>query len=518
MDTTHADVLVLGTGVPEAVCSAAAARARKSVIHVDENDCYGSSWASLTLEELARHDGVRFPRAGDLPKGALPADLAPLNRHYALSLRPALLPAAGPMIEALVRSNVASYATFRLLEHVCIYDGELARVPGSKSEVFKERTVSLADKRRLMRFLERVAPAPDGTPAAPDAPDASIAAVIADTGLDARLQDALLYGVCMSWRGDERADTALARTAAVLGGYGRYGNSSLLVGQYGGAGELAQGFCRAAAVHGATFVLGHRVSSLVHDDNKWTLELHGVDHSFTANTLVGSADSVHRALGGGGASAHTYEHVGIIVLDAPLALDAEREPESALVVIPPHVAETENAVMVIMQGEGTFSCPKGHYVYHLVTHAASPNGALSKAAALVCAMTGPAAAVPLVEYFTSRPLASGAADMPHCVIVGDGVPSRADSTLYPRTAPAQPVPNPTETLDHAVYNAEDAFWAALGTQPQRDEARAADAARRAARDPSEYEGRGGVEPSPAALSYAELEFFAPRESSRDDDM
>ena len=121
MDSTHADVLVLGTGVPEAVCSAAAARARKSVIHVDENDCYGSSWASLTLEELARHDGVRFPRAGDLPKGALPADLAPLNRHYALSLRPALLPAAGPMIEALVRSNVASYATFRLLEHAVSY-------------------------------------------------------------------------------------------------------------------------------------------------------------------------------------------------------------------------------------------------------------------------------------------------------------------------------------------------------------------------------------------------------------
>ncbi|WFD36302.1 hypothetical protein MCUN1_003181 [Malassezia cuniculi] len=398
------------------------------------------------------------------------------------------------MIEALVRSNVASYATFRLLEHVCIYDGELSRVPGSKSEVFKQRTISLADKRRLMRFLERVAPAPDGTPASPDAPDVTIGSLIADTGLDARLQKALMYGVCLSWREDEPAATALSRTASVLGGYGRYGNSALLVGQYGGAGELAQGFCRSAAVHGATFVLGHAVKSLSHDGELWSLDLHGVEHKFTAKTLVGNVQNICTALSKEQRNGDAYEHVGIIVLDKPLALETDREPESALVVIPPETAGTENAVMVIMQGEGTFACPKGQYVYYLVTHASDNAPQLEKAAAQVCSMSGESV-VPLIEFFTTRPLVTVPPEVQHCVVIPDGVPSRTKSTLYPSDAPLQHVANCMETLDHAVYRAEDAFWGAFGSDKAREEALNAAAARRTARDPSEYEGRGGVEPS-----------------------
>lgn len=522
IDTTHADVLILGTGVPEAVLSAAAARAGKSVIHVDANDFYGGPWASLTLEELARDaDKIRFPRSEPVPRGSLPADLEPLNRHYALSLRPALLPAAGAMIEALIRSNVASYATFRLLEHVCIYDGTLSRVPGSKSEIFKQREISLADKRRLMRFLERVAPAPDGTPAAPEVPDdsSSIASVLSETGVEEHLRTALLYGVCLAWNGSEPARTALARTAAVLAGYGRYGNSALLVGQYGGSGELAQGFCRSAAVHGATFVLGHPVASLAHDGSRWTLALEGVDHRFTADKLVGSAEAVRDALGiAAPADAAVYEHVSILVLDKPLELDAEREPESALVVLPPETAQTENAVMVLMQGEGTFSCPKGQYVYHLVTHTGQKDSVLRTAASLVCALAG--GEPPLVEFHTTRPLDDGVPELPHCTVIREGAPSRTQSTLWPTDAPLQAVPNCTETLDHAVYNAEQAFWAALGTDKQHRDAISAATARRAARSPAEYEGRGGIDPSVEDVvpTRAALEFFAPRESSNDDAM
>lgn len=519
MDTTHTDVLILGTGVPEAVLSAAAARAGKSVVHVDANDFYGGPWASLTLEELARDaDKIRFPRSGHVPRDTLPEELAPLNRHYALSLRPALLPATGAMIEALVRSNVASYATFRLLEHVCIYDGALSRVPSSKSEIFKQREISLADKRRLMRFIERVAPAPDGTPAAPEAPDGSIESVLSETGVEQHLRKALLYGVCLAWNGNEPARTALARTAAVLAGYGRYGNSSLLVGQYGGTGELAQGFCRSAAVHGATFVLGHPVASLAHDGSRWTLALDGVNHRFTADKLVGSAEAVRDALGiTVSTDAAAYEHVSILVLDKALELDAEREPESALLVLPPETAGTENAVMVLMQGEGTFSCPKGQYVYHLVTHARKKESVLGNAASLVCTLVG---TEPLVEFHTTRALEDGVPELPHCTIIRDGTPLRSQSTLWPTDAPLQQVPNCTEALDHAVYNAEQAFWATFGTERQHSDAISAAAARRTARSPTEYEGRGGIDPSleDVVSTHAELEFFAPRESSNDDAM
>ena len=43
---------------------------------------------------------------------------------------------------------------------------------------------------------------------------------------------------------------------------GRYGPSPFLVGHYGGTGEIAQGFCRAAAVSGAIYILGRRIVSI----------------------------------------------------------------------------------------------------------------------------------------------------------------------------------------------------------------------------------------------------------------
>jgi RAB protein geranylgeranyltransferase component A len=55
----------------------------------------------------------------------------------------------------LVASGVARYGGFRLVERVCVYDssGSVKPVPGSKEDIFKNKEISLVDKRRLMRFL-----------------------------------------------------------------------------------------------------------------------------------------------------------------------------------------------------------------------------------------------------------------------------------------------------------------------------------------------------------------------------
>jgi hypothetical protein len=49
----------------------------------------------------------------------------------------------------------------------------------------------------------------------------------------------------------------------VLRSSGRYGPSPFIVGHYGGSGEIAQGFCRTAAVQGAIYILGRAVKSIV---------------------------------------------------------------------------------------------------------------------------------------------------------------------------------------------------------------------------------------------------------------
>jgi Rab proteins geranylgeranyltransferase component A len=82
-------------------------------------------------------------------------DFLPHSRQYSLSLSPSIIPAVGPLISALVSSGVSRYGDFRLLEQVGVYhpSGKIMRVPGNKEDIFKNKDISLLEKRRLMRFL-----------------------------------------------------------------------------------------------------------------------------------------------------------------------------------------------------------------------------------------------------------------------------------------------------------------------------------------------------------------------------
>ena len=51
----------------------------------------------------------------------------------------------------------------------------------------------------------------------------------------------------------------LRRLQKYLRSSGRYGASPFLIGHYGGVGDIAQGFCRAAAVSGGVYVLGRKI-------------------------------------------------------------------------------------------------------------------------------------------------------------------------------------------------------------------------------------------------------------------
>ena len=50
---------------------------------------------------------------------------------------------------------MARYGGFKLLERVAIFDGpgNVQMVPSGKEDIFKSKTLSLVEKRRLMRFL-----------------------------------------------------------------------------------------------------------------------------------------------------------------------------------------------------------------------------------------------------------------------------------------------------------------------------------------------------------------------------
>jgi Rab proteins geranylgeranyltransferase component A len=93
----------------------------------------------------------------------------------------------------------------------------------------------------------------------------------------------------------------LIRLHAYLLSLGRYGPSPFIVGNYGCIGEITQGFCRAAAVSGAVYILG-RPSIDIKQDNtvngarKFVLELEDVPGKITSDILLSSDDLLPKSI------------------------------------------------------------------------------------------------------------------------------------------------------------------------------------------------------------------------------
>ena len=147
--------------------SSALSKAGYKVAHVDVNPYYGADDASLSVDELVRWADDRSAPGSDSSSTYLATQrkmftdisysgpLPPQSRQYAVSLRPTVIPSIGPLIDSLIASGVAKYSSFKLLEHVALFEGPgIAKpVPGSKEDIFKDKQLSLLHKRRLMRFL-----------------------------------------------------------------------------------------------------------------------------------------------------------------------------------------------------------------------------------------------------------------------------------------------------------------------------------------------------------------------------
>ena len=435
LDQTHYDVAIFSTGLTQSILSAALASAGLSVIHIDKNDYYADQWASLTLSELLKwahsatgpssrgdhltthldHVELSFPAysfdkdAGRGLPSQLPESLASLDRHYAVSLAPTLLPATGPSIDCLISSKVSSYATFRLLERTCVASAAaeqagtmtLTSVPASKEDIFKTKTLSLIAKRKLMKLLMYIGTEDWQSELAQNSnlaqrPFIDYLAEVHKMPPD--LVDAVAYGVCLCATPHETTEVAMARAKCHMQSVGRYGNSAYLVGQYGGAGELAQGYCRASAVKGGMFILAHNVAKLEQHGDTWKIDVDGIDTQITADYVVSSDETLQQldfhSVESGERAASTSKqvvlHRAVLVLDRPIqfaSLDSkeansnnagtdtaatetlhapELPPETGLVVFPPgSIGGNTNTVTVLMMGEGTFSCPKGQCKYRV---------------------------------------------------------------------------------------------------------------------------------------------------------
>lgn len=176
LDGQQFDVVVEGTDLAQCIVAAALAHAKRQVLVLDASGAYGgSSSGSLTAAQLfggtpnGRAAADVISRGGRDVEGVLSPRLPPPSSsssavgsrwRFALDLTPRFYLGADALIDLLIRSGAASYVQFKPVDAVYLLRPEggehrdaLVHVPSSKASVFASRTLSLAEKRALVRFL-----------------------------------------------------------------------------------------------------------------------------------------------------------------------------------------------------------------------------------------------------------------------------------------------------------------------------------------------------------------------------
>ncbi|KAG0695445.1 FAD/NAD-P-binding domain-containing protein [Suillus ampliporus] len=470
----HFDVIVLGTGLTESITAAALSKAGFKVAHIDPNPYYGADEASLSLDELTQwEENHSVTHYGEVP---------PHARQYSVSLAPSVIPSTGPFISSLIASGVSRYGSFKLLGRVVIYDGgALKDVPQSKDDIFQNKAMSLLEKRRLTRFLMFAGGEFENSEELHGQENSPLLDFLQKTfflsGATAR---AITYALGYCYFPSETTLPALHRIRTYLKASGRYGSSSFLVGYYGGSGEIAQGFCRAAAVSGGVYILGRLVTSiasvdpgepiLTSDLPRFAVEVDNFPDRLHCRCLISSttllpehlrtrADIIRPTIPSCSSTRPSAMARCIAIIDGPIILPSDTEgsgmseaSDSSLLVFPPESLEggsAISAVHVMTAGPGTMSAPSGKGVLYISMPLPSNSGHSAETL--------------LRPYLTAVLLLLRAAEQKTLICstfyiqeLVSYTPSTSDSLVGLLAVPSLS-PHPTQGVDEAAIIAEATF-------------------------------------------------------------
>ncbi|KAI6048050.1 FAD/NAD(P)-binding domain-containing protein [Pisolithus marmoratus] len=480
------DVIIIGTGLTQSMTAAALAKAGLKVAHIDPNAYYGGDEAALTLDEIItwaeQHSSSDVIDQVQRCTTYTAEYCSTLNvshpKQYTISLSPSVIPAIGPFITSVISSGISRYCSFKLLGPVSIYhDGQFKNVPRSKEDVFRDQEIALIEKRRLMRFLMFVAGDYESSPEFQGKEDTLFLEFLRQTfSLSEDICQSVVFALAYCSHADEPTAPALARVRSCLQSTGRYGPSPFIVAYYGGSGDLAQAFCRAAAVNGSVYILGRRIANVVCRDRsseitggnrRYALELDDFPEPLYASCLLSSQYHVpdhlrHHVAPISSEPSIGYHAVarGIVVLDSPLSSLGEdgEEPhatqsDSFIMVFPPGSVEGGSdvgAVHVLTAGPGTMCTPAGKCIIYLSTplrdQERGPKALLEPYLPAILSSVEPPPNILFQTFYTQR--------FPK--ETGRSVPVDSEEDTY-WTVPTLPA-DMSHAVDYAAQIAEKAFW------------------------------------------------------------
>jgi len=253
------DVIVLGTGLKECILSGLFSVSGKKVLHMDQNDYYGGTSASLNLEMLCKHF-----------KADMRADLGSA-RDYNVDLVPKFIMANGILTKLLVHTQVTKYVDFKVIDGSFVYigpsggffggsKGAIHKVPATAGEAVNSGIMGFWEKNRARKFFEFCSGydlKDQKTWQGVDVTKASMQELFDKFSLEATTQDFIGHSLALHRDDDYKKQPAYAtmqKMQLYVDSMARFGKSPYIYPLYG-LGELPQGFARLSAIYGGTYML-----------------------------------------------------------------------------------------------------------------------------------------------------------------------------------------------------------------------------------------------------------------------
>lgn len=294
------------------------------------------------------------------------------------------------MVDILIRSNVTRYLEFRkiarILTPLAKREGDkadefapgatfkLINVPCTRNDVFKSTTISMIEKRLLMRFLDFIKNASYSKADGKSVPDLTqpFSECLAEQKMTPKLCDLLVHSVLMEERSDVvNTGDALAKISRFMSAIGRFADRPYLITTYG-TDDLVQAFCRYSAIYGATYCLNSLVHSFKIDEvegKKMVTSVNlGPEASIECDHVVSNYQfptAPHKQSSSETTKAASLSRA-IICSRQSLCADGLAEHDNTSVLyLPAEQVGSRSAVYVFETDKSTNACPKGLCEYFI---------------------------------------------------------------------------------------------------------------------------------------------------------
>lgn len=384
------DVLIVGTGMVESVLAAALSWQGSNVLHVDSNDYYGDSSATLTVEQVKRWVGQINDNQIPCYKNAklyVSNDIGPNSKYqsraFGIDLSPKIMFAKSDLLSILVKSRVYQYLEFQALSTFHTFENDsFEKLSNSKQEIFTNETLPLMTKRNLMKFIKFVLDWEKQPEIWGPYKDKSLAQFLVEKfKLDKPQVFELIFSIGLCYNIDTKVPESLQRIRRYLTSFDVYGPFPVLYSKYGGAGEISQGFCRSAAVAGATYKLNEKLVSFNPETKIATFE-DGSKVEVEEKVVLSPSQAPEYSYN---MPEQKYEiHRLTCIVEKDCSEWFDNNESATVIVFPPNSLKSGNkeVVQAIIIGSGSECCPDGTCIWYLSTTQQGPRAEMDLDAAL----------------------------------------------------------------------------------------------------------------------------------------